>query len=67
MIIASVIAEVVDSVTPEVADATAAIIVSVIILFSLLPLFRGLFHTWCDLQSITHEEKALSDLSLIHI
>ncbi|KAL7527429.1 hypothetical protein ACHAXR_001958 [Thalassiosira sp. AJA248-18] len=61
VVIASIIAEVVDSVTPEVADATAAVIVSVIILLSLFPLFRGLFHTWCELRLINREEQSLSD------
>mmetsp|Transcript_37291 Transcript_37291/g.67082 ORF Transcript_37291/g.67082 Transcript_37291/m.67082 type:complete len:169 (+) Transcript_37291:34-540(+) len=61
VIIASVIAQTVESVTPEVADATAAVIVSFIIFFSVLPLFRGLFHTWRELRSITLEELALSD------
>lgn len=61
VVIASIIAELVDSVTPEVADATAAVIVSVIILVSLLPLFRGLFHTWRELRSITREEQSLLD------
>eukprot|EP00584_Thalassiosira_punctigera_P007639 CAMPEP_0172528634 /NCGR_PEP_ID=MMETSP1067-20121228/2968_1 /TAXON_ID=265564 ORGANISM="Thalassiosira punctigera, Strain Tpunct2005C2" /NCGR_SAMPLE_ID=MMETSP1067 /ASSEMBLY_ACC=CAM_ASM_000444 /LENGTH=377 /DNA_ID=CAMNT_0013312583 /DNA_START=149 /DNA_END=1282 /DNA_ORIENTATION=- len=59
VIIATTIAQMVESVTPEVADATAAVIVSLIILFSLLPLFRGLLNTWRDLQSVTREELAL--------
>lgn len=60
VIIASVVAQLVESVTPEVAYSTAAVIVSFIILVSLLPLVRGLFHTWCELRSITREEHALS-------
>jgi len=60
VIIASVIAQTVESVTPEVADATAAVIVSFIILVSVLPLARGLFHTWRELRSITRKEHALS-------
>ena len=51
----------VDSVTPEVADATAAVIVSVIIFISVLPLFRGIYHTWCELRSITREEQSALD------
>ena len=60
MIIASVVAELVKSVTPEEADSTAAIIVSLIIFASLLPLFKGLFHTWCELRSVTREEQELA-------
>jgi len=59
VIIATIIARLVDSVTPEVADATAAVIVSLIILFSLVPLFRGLIKTWYELRSIAREELAL--------
>ena len=59
VIIAAGIAEIVPSVTSEVADATAAVIVSIIIFASVLPLFRGLCHTWSELRSISREEKAL--------
>mmetsp|Transcript_33888 Transcript_33888/g.81945 ORF Transcript_33888/g.81945 Transcript_33888/m.81945 type:complete len:318 (+) Transcript_33888:364-1317(+) len=61
VITASIIAEFKDSLTPEVADSYAAVIVSIIILVSVLPLFRGLFRTWGELRSITREEQALSD------
>lgn len=50
-----------EAVTPEVADSTAAVIVSLIILFSLLPLFRGLFKTWGELRLIAREELSLSE------
>mmetsp|Transcript_7162 Transcript_7162/g.12993 ORF Transcript_7162/g.12993 Transcript_7162/m.12993 type:complete len:385 (-) Transcript_7162:198-1352(-) len=59
VIIATIIARTVDSVTPEVADATAAVIVSLIIFLSLVPLFRGLINTWYELRSIAREELAL--------
>ncbi len=55
VIIAAIIAFSVDSVSPEVADSTAALIVSIIIFMSLLPLFRGIMQTWGELQSISRE------------
>jgi Co/Zn/Cd efflux system component len=61
VIIASIIAEVSKVVTPEVADATAAVIVSAIILLSLVPLFSGLIRTWRELRSIASEVKLLYD------
>lgn len=60
VIIASVTAELLESVTPEEADATAAVIVSVIILVSLIPLFHGLFVTWSELRTINKEEAELA-------
>ena len=56
VIIASVIAEFVDIVTPEEADATAAVVVSTLILLSLIPLFHGLVQTFSELKSIRAEE-----------
>lgn len=56
VISASVIAEVLECVTPEIADSCAAIVVSVIILLSLVPLFRGMFHTWRELRSLTRDD-----------
>eukprot|EP00984_Skeletonema_dohrnii_P018399 scaffold8581_cov103-Skeletonema_dohrnii-CCMP3373.AAC.8 len=61
VIVASVIAEVTKIVTPEVADAAAAVIVSAIILLSLIPLFSGLIRTWRELRSIAAEVKLLSE------
>jgi len=43
-------------VTPEVADASAAIVVSAIILMSLIPLFKGIVHTWQELRRVKNEE-----------
>lgn len=59
VIVASVTAEVSKLVTPEEADAAAAVIVSAIILLSLVPLFSGLIRTWRELRSITAEVKLL--------
>ena len=56
VISASIIAEILDCVTPEIADSCAAIVVSVIILLSLVPLFRGIFHTWRELRSLTRDD-----------
>jgi hypothetical protein len=57
-VIAACVAELVDDVTPEVADATAAVIVSVLILLSLIPLFQGLIHTFSELKAIQAEEES---------
>lgn len=61
VIIASLIAEISKTVTPEVADATAAVVVSAVILLSLIPLFQGLVSTWAELRLIYAEEKAFSN------
>ncbi len=61
VIVASLIAEVSERVTPEEADAAAAVIVSAIILLSLVPLFSGLIRTWRELRSIAAEVKLLSE------
>lgn len=61
VIVASIIAEVSQRVTPEEADAAAAVIVSAIILLSLVPLFSGLTRTWRELRSIDAEVKRLSE------
>ena len=61
VIVASVTAEVSKQVTPEEADAAAAVVVSAVILLSLVPLFSGLFRTWRELRSIDAEVKLLSE------
>lgn len=61
VIVASIIAEVSQRVTPEEADSAAAVIVSAIILLSLVPLFSGLFRTWRELRSISAEVKLLAE------
>lgn len=58
MIIAATVAELVDGVTPEEADATAAVVVSGLILLSLLPLFNGLRQTYSELRAIQAEESS---------
>jgi hypothetical protein len=57
VIAASIISETVDSVTSEVADSSAAVIVSLIIMISLIPLFRGIISPWCELRSLHEEEQ----------
>ena len=57
MIVAAIIAEFANSVTSEVADAAAAIVVSILILMSLLPLFSGMIHTYTKLQTIRERER----------
>lgn len=63
VIIAAVTAKVVDGVTPEEADATAAVVVSILILLSLIPLFQGLRETSLELRAIWAEELSESILS----
>lgn len=58
VILASGVAELSPTVTPEVADSTAAVVVSVLILLSLIPLFQGLLHSIAELQSIRAEERS---------
>jgi len=58
VIIAAGIAELVDGVTAEEADATAAVVVSGLILLSLLPLFHGLKQTFLELRAIRAEESS---------
>ena len=58
VIIAVMFAKFVGGVTPEEADATAAIVVSGLILLSLLPLFHGLVRTFSELRAIRAEESS---------
>lgn len=48
-------------VTPEESDATAAVVVSVLIMFSLLPLFKGMVLGTLELFAIRREEVAEKD------
>lgn len=57
VIVAATVAELADGVTSEEADATAAVVVSVLILLSLLPLLSGLLSTFGELRSIHAEER----------
>ena len=48
--------------TPEEADAAAAVLVSAIILLALCPLLVGLKNTWFELSVIRKEEIAESGI-----
>ena len=56
VVVASILAMFVQGITPEEADATAAVVVSLIILFSLIPLIHGLIRTQMELVAIRKEE-----------
>lgn len=56
VLIASLVGKYVDAITPEVADAIAAVVVSGIILTALIPLLTGMVRTACELISIRREE-----------
>jgi Co/Zn/Cd efflux system component len=60
VIVAAVVAKLVDEVTPEEADAAAAVVVSVLILLSLIPLFHGMIQTSSELRAIRAEESSES-------
>ena len=57
VVIASVLAELVDGITSEVADASAAVAVSILIILSLLPLLHGLCLSCSELRGIYAEER----------
>jgi len=57
--IAAGIALCVKSVTPGAADAVAAIIVSVILIITLIPLCKGLIYTWVELQDLGKQEEMM--------
>lgn len=57
VILAAGIALIVDPVTPEVADAAAAVVVSGLILLSIVPLAQGLVRTASELSALVAEEK----------
>lgn len=57
VILAAILALAVDEVTPEVADSSAAVVVSALILCSVIPLFRGIFLTWSEWRIIVAEER----------
>ena len=52
MIVASILADFVPSITPEEADASAAVVVTGLILLSLIPLIKGMIHTLGELQQV---------------
>jgi len=53
VLVAAAIAYLCDAVSPESADATAAVIVSLIIIVSLLPLLQGLYLTAVEIWILT--------------
>jgi hypothetical protein len=59
VIVAAAIAELVEIVTSEEADAAAAVVVSILIVLSLIPLFSGLLQTFSTLRKIRDEEQFL--------
>ena len=58
VILAACLAEFVPTVTAEEADASAALIVSLLIVLSLIPLFQGLIMSGSELRGIFAEEKS---------
>lgn len=58
VIIASALSELFDEVTAEEADAAAALVVSLLIVLSLVPLFQGLVRSFSEFLSIRAEEKS---------
>lgn len=52
VIIASILADFVPTITPEEADAAAAVVVSVLIAFSLVPLAKGMLQTVEELRQV---------------
>ena len=57
VVIAASLATIFDFITPDVADATGAIVVSFIIAISLGPLLAGLFEAWSELAKLGEEER----------
>ena len=53
VLVAAAVAYLSPTVSPEAADATAAIIVSCIIIVSLLPLLQGLFLTAAEIRMLS--------------
>jgi hypothetical protein len=58
VIAASLTAELFDEVTSEEADAMAAVLVSVLILLSLIPLLQGWLQSYKELRAILAEERS---------
>ena len=58
VILAAALAELFDAVTAEEADAAAALVVSILILLSLIPLFQGLRQSAGELWAIRAEERS---------
>ena len=58
VILAALLAIIWPVVTPEVADSAAALVVSCLILLSVLPLLRRLWHSVAELRAILAEERS---------
>ena len=58
VIIAAALAELFDDVTAEEADAAAAVVVSLLILMSLVPLFQGMVQSVAAYLAIRAEERS---------
>ena len=58
VILAAALAEIFDDVTAEDADAAAALVVSLLILLSLVPLFQGMVKSAAELWAIRAEERS---------
>lgn len=57
VIVAAVLAKLVEGITPEVADSVAAVVVSALILLSLIPLGQGLHNSLAELGHIRAQER----------
>jgi Co/Zn/Cd efflux system component len=57
VVVAAGLAEVVDGITSEEADAAAAVTVSILIILSLMPLLHGLWMSVSELRAIQAEER----------
>lgn len=55
VILASLLAEFVPSITSEEADAAAAVVVSILIVLSLVPLLGGMVHTYNSLLFVNQQ------------
>jgi Co/Zn/Cd efflux system component len=62
VLVAALISQLVEEVTPEEADAAAAVVVSALILLSLIPLCNGLLLSARELRLLQAEEKGDSFL-----
>ena len=58
VLVAACLSVLVPKITAEEADASAAVVVSGLIILSLLPLIKGLLHTSQELKMIHAEEKS---------
>merc|ERR1712238_99482 len=62
IIFASLLAKFTDSITSEIADATAAVVVSILIMLSLIPLIGGMVQTYKALRDINNILKSKESL-----